>query len=807
MTTKYDTPMLRQYQEIKSQNTDSILFFRLGDFYEMFDTDAEIASKVLALTLTGRGKDENRIPMCGIPYHAADKYIPTLVSNGHKVAICEQVEDASESKGITAREVVKIITPGTLTDDSNHAHQHNFIISITEHGFSLADIGTGTFQCCSISNIEEVHGIIHKYAIKEAIVDNSLEYKWPDHVLVTPVSMPSIETANHDLCTHFNINHLSGFGLESQALSLSSAAALLTYLKQTQKNTISQLTKLIPITNKDTLYLDAGTVQNLELISQSNQSTPSLYSTLNQTKTTMGKRLLHQRILSPFQSIETINRHLDAVDELKHDLLSREEIREILNKTGDLDRLLSKVSTSSPNPRDVTSLAKSLDQISLLSSVLTISENPLLKTIHTVINDALPVMRLVIDQIQSAIIEDCPPTTRDGNFIQAGYNEELDQLNQSFSDIKSWIATLEPNEQKQTGIKTLKVGYNKVFGYYLTCPKSAIDKIPDHYIRKQTLSNAERYITPELKEKEIILLNGQSQQINIELSLYAKLIESLIPHIATLQNVSSHIAMLDVIQSFATIAQKNNYVRPIFTKEPQTLQIQNGRHPILEKHSDITFIANSIHMSHDSDLLYLITGPNMAGKSTVMKQTALIVIMAHMGGFVSAEACTLSQVDRLFTRIGAMDNLYKGQSTFMVEMLETATILNNATQDSIVILDEIGRGTATYDGLSIAGAIIDYIVTQIHARTLFATHYHELTKLNESNKRIGSYSMGIVEQENTITFTYTLQPGAANRSYGIQVGEMAGLPKAVIHRASQLLDQFESEALLTKPTVNQLSLF
>ena len=803
---KFDTPMLRQYSQIKQQHDDAILFFRLGDFYEMFDTDAHVAAKALSLTLTGRGKDENRIAMCGVPHHAADAYIAKLVTQGFKVAICEQVEEADQSKGLTERAVTKIITPGTVTDDALlDEAQNNYLMAVTKTateqlGYSVCDISTGQLYC-GLSTAEALPTLLAQYHVKELIITPAISGPFPDHILVNTAPDISPDAATTQLQSQFNISSLSAFGLDSLTDALPSCATLLNYLKQTQKSAIGQLTKITPIQSDDYMGLDHATIHNLELIGTPDK--PNLVQILNHTKTAMGARQLRHDISHPLKSVARIEKRLNAVAALRDDLLSREEIRESLHAVYDLHRLITRISAHTHNPRDLMALCQSLTAITALPS--TLAHIPVLSDLAKALSEASEPNGL-IDTIAAAItttiVEDPPATIRDGDIIKPGVDEALDKLKQSFKDIKDWIATLEPQQRDATGIKALKVGYNKVFGYYFECPKGSIDKIPEHYIRKQTLTNAERYITPELKEKETILLNGQTQQIEKETELYTTLLTQLNAHTAKLQDLAERIAALDVTQSLATAAQKYNYTRPTFdTNSATTLTIENGRHPILEHQHEVTFIANDISM--DIDKIFLITGPNMAGKSTVMRQVALISLMAHIGSFVPADTCHLSPIDQLFTRIGAMDNLYAGQSTFMVEMLESANILNNATTNSLIILDEIGRGTSTVDGMSLAGAITDHIATTIQARTLFATHYHELLDYFESTAAIGTYSMDIIEDGDAIIFTYKLIKGAANKSFGIHVAKMAGIPAPVIQKAEELLATLEQAPSQT----SQLSLF
>ncbi|MFC1752101.1 DNA mismatch repair protein MutS [Thermoproteota archaeon] len=853
-----DTPMLRQYKEIKSKHTDAILFFRLGDFYEMFLDDAKTASKELKLTLTGRGKDENRIPMCGIPYHASDSYIAKLVSRGYKVAVCEQTEDPSQAKGLTKREVVKIITPGTVQDSTTlQEKDNNYICAVyptpgqdpgqESFGLSYADISTGEFRICAVMSNAELMTLLDKIQTKEILLPYNCTLSFNQNILINRCNFIDPAQAKEALIKHFNVSSLSGFGFkqslpsedhsrsEDLTQALPAAWQILDYLIKTQKHAIPQITSLLPLKITDFLIMDHATIRNLELTeSIFNEKSSTLFATLDYTKTSMGGRRLKHLLKQPFINVTTINNRLDAVEALKTDLLSREEIRDILNQVYDLERLVSRIVSENNNPRDCIALKQSLSALSDTHSVLChVSQSPGPNESHTnrlnrVSADSgnllleytnffkdfsheSSVFSKLIQLIDHALIDQPPVSIKDGGFIKKGFSEQLDQLILSFKSIRDWIASLEAVEREQSNIKSLKVGFNKVFGYYLTIPNSYKDKIPDHYIRKQTLTNAERYITPELKEKENILLHGEDRQHELEIQLYKELVSEIRAHIPELQKLAQITADLDCLQALSTAAQRNNYTRPVFAADHDlVLDVSESRHPVLEIKSDIHFIPNDIHMNQDENRFILITGPNMAGKSTFMRQIALTTVMAQIGSFVPAASARLSIVDKLFTRIGALDNLYAGMSTFMVEMLETASILNNATSQSLVLLDEIGRGTSTFDGMSIACAVSEYIHEHIQARTLFATHYHELTTLEKTLNGFSNYNMLITEADNTIIFNHKFTPGPADKSYGVHVAKMAGLPKAVIEKADQLLAGFENEGIHYLKNQNkpeQLSLF
>ncbi|RAP30291.1 DNA mismatch repair protein MutS [Candidatus Marinamargulisbacteria bacterium SCGC AG-343-D04] len=810
------TPMVRQYLEIKSRHQDALLFFRLGDFYELFMDDAIIASKECGLTLTGRGKDESRIPMCGVPHHAADNYTHKLIKKGFKVAICEQIENASDSKEITKRDVVKILTPGTIIgSDHMDAEENHFLAALFKahdncFGLSFIDCSTGEFRCCQFESQQDILQFLQRLDPKECLCDESLHQELELDCLSSSYIPLSIPRSSEKLCSFFKINNITSFGLDPVQQALPSACAILDYLSHTQKQTLDHITKCLPHHIKNTMILDAVTIRNLELLTpiHSNDKKGSLFWVLNKTKTSMGARLLRNWMQNPLTNVEAISLRHDAISELKDDLLSREEIREQLHQVYDLERLLSRIVSHINNPRDCIALKESLHSCLELDSILSHFSSQPLSNIHSIFNqkenEEHPFVTIT-SLISKAIIDSPPQTLAQGQIFKSGYNQELDELKQSFKDIKDWIGSLEKVEQEKTGIKTLRVGFNKVFGYYFQVSKGQTDNVPDYYIRKQTLTNAERYITPELKEKETILLHGEEKQIQLEHELYIALISQLKTFIPIIQNAAKAIAHLDTYQSLASVAQQHNYCRPSFSTDSQCLELSDSRHPVLEKQNPEKIVSNSLSLS-SSDFMILITGPNMAGKSTLMKQVALISVMAQMGSFVPASSAKLSIIDRCFTRIGAADNLVEGQSTFMVEMTETATILNNATEKSLVLLDEIGRGTSTYDGMSIAGAVMMHIHNHIKARTLFATHYHELTSITDTCPHVKNSSLAIQEEKGALAFTYKLKEGPADKSYGVHVANMAGLPKSVIDQASSMLSHLESQqASINRP--NQLTLF
>ena len=782
--TVFNTPMLRQYKRIKDQHPDTVLLFRLGDFYELFDADARTVSALLSLTLTGRGKAENRIDMCGMPYHAADKYIKQLVDHGYKVAICEQTEASDETPGLTERGVVQVVTPGTAFEESKN--QHNFLISLCQVNkkisYSLADVGTGgSCYCGTLDTASEIPNLVARYQAKEIVVDDTVHIDTPlPHCIITQRTSVSETQINSVISRVFGNNYCERFGLESDQLA--SIALLMRYIYDTQYADAAHITRIQRQYPEDTLIMDYATLNTLGLVDH--QQPDSLFKHMNRTKTRMGARYLQQRMMMPYRSPQAMNTQWNSSQALISAPKDLQTLRKSLQSVGDLNRLATKIIQRTQNPRDCIALAETLTAISNIATVMDSNDTQLENAKQAIQQAQTTWLASVVQSIQTTLASEPPVHIKQGNSIATGCDADLDTLMNSFESIRIWINNLEAVERKATGIQTLKVGYNKVFGYYIECSKRAT--IPDHYIRKQTLTNAERYITAELKENETVLLTGQEQQIERERFVYNQLLDALVPHSASMQALAQVIAQVDVIQSLATLAYEYGYVRPQVLAEP-VIHLSDSYHPILARQSDMTFISNSLTLSKDSGDLGLITGPNMAGKSTIMRQVALCVVMAQMGGFVPASGFQFGPIDHLFTRIGAMDNLYAGHSTFMVEMLESAAILNQATEHSLILLDEIGRGTATYDGLSLAASMTHYIHNTIGARTLFATHYHELVELTQELHRVCCYKMGIVESDASITFTYQLTQGYANRSYGIHVAKMAGVPNAVIHHAQEIM--------------------
>ncbi len=816
------TPMLQQYLEIKENNRDSILFYRMGDFYEMFFNDAEVASKILGITLTSRNNkgDAARVPMCGIPFHAAQGYIAKLVKTGHRVAICEQVEDPAQAKGIVRREVIRTISPGVVTDDQLLDDKSNNYVAALEwknsgdsvlFGLSFLDLSTGKFLT---GEFKEATG---KY---EQIIDQ-LTRMTPAELLINADDRSSLstllteittflpglciterdqdlfhlETCRHTLLDHFNVINLSGFGCDSMSCGITAAGVLLEYVKEMERTAINHVERLAPIELESILLIDDSSRRNLELtqtlVGSSREG--SLLSVIDKTATPMGARLFKDNLLFPLQDVTRINARLDAVAFLhKHNQL-RHDIRQALNAIYDMERLNSRIVLGSANGRDMLAMKHSLARLPLLQELISRCQTSLFQQI----GGQFETLTEIHDLLEQSIHEEPPVTLRDGNLIKEGYHKELDELIHLLRDGKQLILELEAQERVATGIAKLKIGYNRVFGYYLEVSKAQAGNIPEHYIRKQTLVNAERFITPELKEFENKVISAQDRRLELEYSLFVEIRTTLAGQSSRLLKTASLLAQMDYFASLAEIAHLHNYKRPVVDDSDEIVIIE-GRHPVIEQSLPTgKFVPNDISLNQHRDEVIIITGPNMAGKSTVLRQTALIVLMAQMGGFVPADNATIGVVDKIFTRVGAMDDLRRGQSTFMVEMNETANILNNATTRSLVILDEIGRGTSTFDGLAIAWAVAEHLVRKdgCGIKTLFATHYHELTALAAREERVQNYSIAVKEWNDTIIFLHKLVRGGTNRSYGIQVAGLAGVPDKVVNRAKEILRKIETGSL------------
>ena len=799
------TPMMKVYCETKEKYKDCILFYRLGDFYEMFFEDALIASKELEITLTGKDCGlEERAPMCGVPFHAVDGYLNKLVSKGYKVAICEQLEDPKQAKGLVKRDVIRVVTPGTNLDaQALDESRNNYLMCIVcmedRYGLSVADISTGEYLVTELDGEKKLLDEIVKFSPSEIICNHSFYVSGVDiedmkerlHISVFSLDSWYFDDAlcARNLMEHFHVSSLSGLGLDAYSCGIIAAGALLQYLIETQKTSIANLTALTPYSISKYMVLDSSTRRNLELCETLREKNKrgSLLWVLDKTKTAMGARLLRRYLEQPLIEKEEIMQRLDAVEELKDNAITREELREYLNPVYDLERLISRISYQTANPRDLVAFKTSLSMLPHIKYIMKSLQSPLLVQLQEEMDELADLFALV----DTAIVDEPPISIRDGGFIKEGYNEEVDRLRHAKTEGKSWLAKLEAEEREKTGIKTMKVKYNKVFGYYLEVTNSYKDMVPDYYTRKQTLTNAERYITPELKELEETILGSEDKLTALEYDLYVEVRGKIADEILRIQKTAHAIAGVDVFASLALVAERGNYVKPSIN-EKGVLDIKNGRHPVVEKMiPNDMFIANDTYLDNGKSRISIITGPNMAGKSTYMRQTALIVLMAQIGSFVPADAAKIGLVDRIFTRVGASDDLASGQSTFMVEMTEVANILRNATRNSLLILDEIGRGTSTFDGLSIAWAVVEYISNPklLGAKTLFATHYHELTELEGKLPGVNNYCIAVKENGDDIVFLRKIIQGGADKSYGIQVAKLAGVPDVVIERAKALAEE------------------
>ena len=800
--------------ETKSQYQDCILFYRLGDFYEMFFDDALTASRELEITLTGKNcGQEERAPMCGVPYHAVESYLNKLVSKGYKVAICEQVEDPKTAKGIVKREVVRIVTPGTNLDtQALDESKNNYIMCIVyiadRYGVSVADITTGDYFVTEIEDSARLMDEIYRFSPSEIICNEAFYMSgmdldgMRDRLGITIYSLDAWyfddAVCRQKLLDHFKVSSFAGLGLADYDCGVISAGALLQYLLETQKNDLSNLTHITPYTSGKFMMLDSSTRRNLELCEtlREKQKRGSLLWVLDKTKTAMGARTLRKYIEQPLIDKKEIEKRLDAVQELKNQAISREELREYLSPVYDLERLIMKITYGSANPRDLTAFRTSLEMLPPIRYILQDMQCDLLRSIM----EELDPLEDLCTLITNAIREEPPIAMKEGNIIRDGYNEEVDKLRRAKSDGKDWLAKLENDEREKTGIKNLRIKYNKVFGYYLEVTNSYKDLVPEYYTRKQTLANAERYITPELKELEDMILGAEDKLYALEYELYTEVRDTVAAEVERIQQTAKAVAALDVFASLALVAERNNYVRPKIN-EKGVIDIKEGRHPVVERMiPNDMFIANDTYLDDKKHRISIITGPNMAGKSTYMRQTALIALMAQVGSFVPAKSANIGISDRIFTRVGASDDLASGQSTFMVEMTEVANILRNATSKSLLILDEIGRGTSTFDGLSIAWAVVEYISDSrlLGAKTLFATHYHELTELEGKIENVNNYCIAVKEKGDDIVFLRKIVKGGADKSYGIQVAKLAGVPDLVIKRAKEIVEELSEGYITTR---------
>lgn len=798
------TPMMEQYYSIKEKYPDCILFFRLGDFYEMFGDDAQLAAPILDLTLTGRdaGK-EQRIPMCGIPYHAADGYVAKLVEHGHKVAICEQLEDPKAAKGVVKRDVIRVVTPGTATDEKSlDARGNRYLLGVCGSaqmlGLAACDLSTGEFICTQLeSGAQDMLGDeISRLDPPEILVapelaawglDEQIRSLAPEALVHVYEADAFSEAAAERLLEHLQAASFAGYGLDDHPLAVRAAGAVFRYLEETQKVSLRHITGLSAYSPTEQMILDPATRRNLELTKSLRDGgrKGSLLGVLDRCNTALGARLLRKWIEQPQTNPDVINHRLDAVEAFVKDGLLRENVRELLKRIADIERLVGKVATGAAGGRDLGSLRQSLSEIPHLIELLRGSRHPLL----TELAEEIDPLDDVAGWLTEALVDDPPIAVTEGGLIRPGFNSEVDQLRDAQANGKAWIVALEAEERERTGIKSLKVGFNRVFGYYIEVTRPNLDLVPESYVRKQTLAGAERFITAELKEKEDLILGAEERLARLEYELFCSLRERVAEQTLRLKHVAAQIAQIDVWASFAHIAVERRYVRPVVDREDR-IDIVSGRHPVVEVGREDSFVPNDARLDGDQRLVIL-TGPNMAGKSTYLRQVALIVLMAQIGSYVPAAHAHVGVVDRIFTRVGASDDLATGQSTFMVEMTETGTICNNATSRSLVLIDELGRGTSTYDGMALAQAIAEYLHDEIRCKTIMSTHYHELTRLEGSLAHCKNLRVDVTEERGRVIFLYKVVPGGADRSYGVNVARMAGLPRPILVRAGRLLSQLE----------------
>ncbi|HHT37357.1 MAG TPA: DNA mismatch repair protein MutS [Firmicutes bacterium] len=802
------TPMMQQYTRIKSQYPDTLLFFRLGDFYELFGDDAKIAAKVLDITLTSRDRNkENPIPMCGVPYHAVDGYLEKLIKNGFRVAICEQLEDPKTAKGVVKRDVIRVVTPGTYLEADVDENSNIYLVGIIEQdgkfGMAIVDLSTGEFKVTLIQDPSSFKDELTRIKPAEIIIPNNNSMELSSYLDEINPTITKTEhrnwypdTCEYLLMDHFQVQNLHVLGLDHELL-IQCAGAVLAYLRETQKAALTHITHITNYSLSQYLQIDASSFRNLELSRtiREGKKVGSLLGVIDQTVTSMGARLLRSWIEKPLIDLQAIKKRQAAIAYLVDNSIIRMELAELLDQVQDLERLTSRLVYGTGNARDLIALKRSLLQVPKIQALLEQEESALTEYIQK-----LNPLNELTEIIERAIVENPPVSVREGGLIKAGFNAELDELRQTNKDGKSWIAALEASERDRTGIKSLKVGFNKVFGYYIEVTKANLDRVPEDYQRKQTLANSERYFTPELKAKEAMILGAEERITELEYELFTQVRDQVNAHVVEIQNNAHILAVLDVFQSLARVALDQGYVCPQITTDTK-IEIIDGRHPVIEAIQS-SFVPNDLSLTEDKKII-LLTGPNMAGKSTFLRQTALIVIMAQIGSFVPAKSASIGIVDKIFTRIGAADDLSTGQSTFMVECSETANLVRNATERSLIILDELGRGTSTFDGMAIAQAVIEYIHDRVNARTLFSTHYHELTRLEQTLPSLKTYQMAVEDHGGRIYFLHKVIPGNADKSYGINVARMAGMPNSIINRAENILYQLEADQ--KKPV--QLNLF
>jgi DNA mismatch repair protein MutS len=800
--------MMQQYTRIKSQYPDTLLFFRLGDFYELFGDDAKIAAKVLDITLTSRDRNkENPIPMCGVPYHAVDGYLEKLIKNGFRVAICEQLEDPKTAKGVVKRDVIRVVTPGTYLEADVDENSNIYLVGIIEQdgkfGMAIVDLSTGEFKVTLIQDPSSFKDELTRIKPAEIIIPNNNSMELSSYLDEINPTITKTEhrnwypdTCEYLLMDHFQVQNLHVLGLDHELL-IQCAGAVLAYLRETQKAALTHITHITNYSLSQYLQIDASSFRNLELSRtiREGKKVGSLLGVIDQTVTSMGARLLRSWIEKPLIDLQAIKKRQAAIAYLVDNSIIRMELAELLDQIQDLERLTSRLVYGTGNARDLIALKRSLLQVPKIQALLEQEESALTEYIQK-----LNPLNELTEIIERAIVENPPVSVREGGLIKAGFNAELDELRQTNKDGKSWIAALEASERDRTGIKSLKVGFNKVFGYYIEVTKANLDRVPEDYQRKQTLANSERYFTPELKAKEAMILGAEERITELEYELFTQVRDQVNAHVVEIQNNAHILAVLDVFQSLARVALDQGYVCPQITTDTK-IEIIDGRHPVIEAIQS-SFVPNDLSLTEDKKII-LLTGPNMAGKSTFLRQTALIVIMAQIGSFVPAKSASIGIVDKIFTRIGAADDLSTGQSTFMVECSETANLVRNATERSLIILDELGRGTSTFDGMAIAQAVIEYIHDRVNARTLFSTHYHELTRLEQTLPSLKTYQMAVEDHGGRIYFLHKVIPGNADKSYGINVARMAGMPNSIINRAENILYQLEADQ--KKPV--QLNLF
>lgn len=799
------SPMMQHYLQTKEEYKDCILFYRLGDFYEMFFEDAKIVAKELELTLTGKNCGmEERAPMCGVPFHAYESYMNRLIAKGYKVAICEQVEDPKQAKGIVKREVIRVVTPGTnINEQALDEGKNNYLMSIASvadrFGIAVADVTTGDFFVTEVDSERKLLDEINKFMPTEIVCNEAIFMSGLDTEDLRNrmgIVLGSLDNWYFDdtmcenvLKEHFKVNSLEGLGLGDYDCGVLAAGALLKYLYETQKNSLANMSSIHPYATGKYMILDSSTRRNLELVETLREKAKrgSLLWVLDKTRTAMGARMLRSFVEQPLIEKEEIEARYDAIEELNERGIDREELREYLNPIYDLERLLTRITYQTANPRDLIAFKNSIGMLPHIRNIL--ADFRAKEFVHILEN--LDTLEDIWKLVEDAIEEEPPIAVKEGGIIKEGYHEEVDRLRHAKTEGKTWLAELEAKEREKTGIKTMKIKYNKVFGYYLEVTNTFKDMVPDYFTRKQTLTNAERYITPELKELEDIILGAEDKLIQLEYELFRQIREQIAKEVLRIQSTAKAVARLDVYTSLAVVSEQNHYCRPKLNTTG-TIEIKDGRHPVVEKMiSNDMFIANDTYLDNQKHRISIITGPNMAGKSTYMRQSALIVLMAQIGCFVPAKTANIGIVDRIFTRVGASDDLASGQSTFMVEMTEVANILRNATSNSLLILDEIGRGTSTFDGLSIAWAVVEYISNPklLGAKTLFATHYHELTELEGKLNNVNNYCIAVKEKGDDIVFLRKIVGGGADKSYGIQVAKLAGVPDTVIERAKEIADE------------------